>query len=122
MSNRIKCILFLLILIAFAFLIIGVGDIHCVFKSFFHIPCPGCGMTRAFIAIFNMQILDAIYQNLLAIPLAVFLVFSVLCLVRDLIYDTNHYFKNTIHLLTKYSSGMIIAIIVSFLWNVITNK
>jgi hypothetical protein len=37
------------------------GHSTCYFKGFFGIPCPGCGMTRAWISLFNGKILTALY-------------------------------------------------------------
>ena len=31
----------------------------CVFQHFLHIPCPGCGMTRAVAAVFRLDFLQA---------------------------------------------------------------
>lgn len=41
--------------------------IPCVFHEFTGLLCPGCGMTRAFIAISNGNFLQAIYYNFLII-------------------------------------------------------
>ena len=41
--------------------------IPCVFHEFTGLLCPGCGMTRAFIAISNGNFLQAIYYNFLKI-------------------------------------------------------
>ena len=38
-------------------------DISCVFLHFTGIPCPGCGMTRAFISLISMNFLKAIEYN-----------------------------------------------------------
>ena len=34
-------------------------DIPCIFKKFLHIPCPGCGMTRAYIRLMHLDIKGA---------------------------------------------------------------
>ena len=33
--------------------------IYCLFKRFFGIPCPGCGMTRAYLALLRLDIRGA---------------------------------------------------------------
>ncbi len=38
-------------------------NITCVFIEIFGIPCPGCGMTRALRALFNMDFIGAINHN-----------------------------------------------------------
>jgi hypothetical protein len=35
----------------------------CLFQSIFHIPCPGCGMTRAFILLGHFRIQEAFMMN-----------------------------------------------------------
>ena len=44
-------------------------DIKCLFKLLFSIPCPSCGLTRAFKAIINLDFIGAIKYNLLSIPI-----------------------------------------------------
>lgn len=46
---------FYLALVAAAYRL-GVG---CLFRAFLHIPCPGCGMTRALAAVFRGDLLGA---------------------------------------------------------------
>jgi hypothetical protein len=36
----------------------------CLFKSVFHIPCPGCGMTRAFILLGHFRFQEALAINI----------------------------------------------------------
>jgi len=36
----------------------------CLFKSVFHIPCPGCGMTRAFILLGHFRFQEALSMNI----------------------------------------------------------
>jgi len=35
----------------------------CVFKRIFGFPCPGCGMTRAWIALFKGELTQAFYYH-----------------------------------------------------------
>ena len=34
-------------------------DARCIFQSLFNIPCPGCGMTRAYLAVLRMDFKQA---------------------------------------------------------------
>lgn len=36
----------------------------CLFKSTFHVPCPGCGMTRAFILLGHFRFQEALNMNI----------------------------------------------------------
>lgn len=40
----------------------------CHFRSMFHLPCPGCGLTRAFISMGHGRLIDAWYYH----PVGVF--------------------------------------------------
>ena len=37
--------------------------VPCFFLMLFHIPCPGCGITRAFISLLKLNIKDAVFYN-----------------------------------------------------------
>lgn len=37
--------------------------IPCLWKTIFHIECPGCGLTRAFIDILKCNFIDAFNEN-----------------------------------------------------------
>ncbi len=43
--------------------IIFKGHSTCLIKEFIGIPCPTCGMTRAYLAFFRGDILNAFYNN-----------------------------------------------------------
>jgi hypothetical protein len=49
------------------------GHEFCYFKAFFGIPCPGCGLTRAFISFFTGDYSAAFFYHplFLAIPLVI---------------------------------------------------
>ena len=57
------------------------GRTVCPFYNLYHIPCPSCGMTRGFFAIFRLDFIAAFHYNRLAIPLfAALSVYGILCL------------------------------------------
>ena len=82
--NRIKNFIILVILIIFLYTI-SILPVTCFFKSVTGIYCPACGMTRAFRSILNLNFLDAIYFNILSIPLFIFIAYFSFILVIDLI-------------------------------------
>ena len=50
-------------------------SIPCIFKRVLSIPCPGCGMTRAFYAFLEGHFLEAFTDNILFYPFMGFLIF-----------------------------------------------
>lgn len=63
---------------------------QCPFKFVFHIPCPGCGMSRAFIAIIQFRWVDAFNLNILSIPLFIGLAIVTTLLVLDVALSTDY--------------------------------
>lgn len=43
----------------------------CPFYRLFKIPCPGCGLTRGFLALLKLDILKSLSYNVLCIPILV---------------------------------------------------
>ncbi len=62
----------------------------CIFNNLFGIPCPGCGMTRAFISIIKLDFVSAFQYNITSIPLFLgILIYCVLCFM-DFFKKTNY--------------------------------
>jgi hypothetical protein len=36
---------------------------HCLFKTLMHIPCPGCGLTRSFACLLDLDFRGAFYYH-----------------------------------------------------------
>lgn len=61
----------------------------CPIQGLFDIPCPGCGLTRGFIAILNFDFEEAIRYHVLSIPLFLgIFVYAILC-VTDILWNRN---------------------------------
>ena len=50
----------------------------CLFKRFLHIPCPGCGMTRAVVSLIRFDFASACHYHpcVFIMPLVVLLIFA----------------------------------------------
>lgn len=65
----------------------------CISQNLFGIQCPGCGMSRAFLSILQLDFAGACKYNLLSIPLFFgILVYVVLALV-DVVFDKNYVYR-----------------------------
>lgn len=63
MNKRLGIFLLITLYFAVAYALFGYYGITCVFREFLGVPCPGCGMTRALIALVNMDIAKALRYN-----------------------------------------------------------
>lgn len=116
-----KQILFLLIiLLVFGILVVFIFDVDCIFKKIFHIPCPGCGLTRGFKALLKGNILLAFNYNILTIPICIFLLTAVTLLIIDYI-QKEKYLQKFFLILKKNYIFIIIILIISFITNIINN-
>jgi len=58
-------------------------SIPCIFKTITGIPCPGCGVTRAFLLLLQFDILGAITMNIMFLPLILGGGAYLACAVKD---------------------------------------
>ncbi len=63
----VKHIIYILAAIA-AVLFLFVSGIHCFFRFFTGVPCPSCGMTRAFLSLLKLDFYRSFYYHPLLIP------------------------------------------------------
>lgn len=97
-DKLISCLLFALIV-----LIWTIFKFPCVFIGLFNIPCPGCGMTRAFLQFFQFKFVEAFKLN--------FMFWSFPVLVLYYFFD-GKLFKNK-----WLNNGLLISIFVGFFIN-----
>lgn len=94
---------------------------HCPFKKIFKIPCPGCGMTRAMLLIFKGEIINSFHYHILALPLLIFIIFSVICLIREIIQNKIIYLEKVNHIIEKHFILIVVVVLVVWMFNVILN-
>ncbi len=74
-----------IISIILVLLITSVGYIFnfrvCLFYNLFKMPCPACGLTRAFILLFNFKFKKSLSYNILPIFIIIFLILFITDLV-----------------------------------------
>lgn len=71
MIKNIKSKVVLTLLIAVIVLFLYFSGIGCVYRYFFNIPCPGCGMTRAVLCLLKLDFKGAFEYNYMVYSLPV---------------------------------------------------
>jgi len=63
-SSKIILLVLLIVYFFVAYSVMNHYNISCVFKEIFGVPCPGCGMTRAFLSLMKLDIYGAFRHNI----------------------------------------------------------
>ena len=113
--KRLLYIFIIILEIVFYFVIINI-DIPCIFKLIFKIPCPACGLTHAFLSLFNLDIIGAVKYNILIIPIFIFILLINYYLIQDIVLNKNNtiFFINKVF---KYYKIIILLLILSEIYN-----
>lgn len=114
--NRLKNGLILFILISFLCLV-TVMPVNCIFKTVTGINCPACGMTRAFLDIFHFDFLGACYENLLSIPLFIFIILFIIMVSKDFIQNRFSYIPRLLNFFNDHVIFILVLIFISFIFN-----
>jgi len=61
----------------------------CIWKAITNIPCPTCGLTRAFLYLYQLNIISAVKMSILSAPLIIGVVVHLICAFADLIWKTS---------------------------------
>jgi len=110
-------ILFLFQGLILIFLLYLKSNIPCLFKKIFNIPCPACGITRAFKLILNLKIVESFSYNILAFPLLIILIIILIFDIIDIILNKN-FVNKIIKIISKNYYIIIILLILSFIINI----
>lgn len=91
----------------------------CPFKLLTGIPCPGCGMGRATVALFSGDILQSLYYNILCIPVSIVIIISLCWLVYDLTRGQETFFKTIRRpVKLKYQIPVFAILIITWILNI----
>lgn len=96
-------------------------NIPCPFKEFFSIPCPFCRMTRAFMAFLKGNIIQAMYFNILFIPILVIILGGDVILLIEIIKNRSFYFERMIIIFVKYKRTIFLLCLIMLIFSVFIN-
>lgn len=114
-----KVLIFIIVLLIFGIGVVFIFDAHCIFKHTIGLACPGCGLTRGFRALISFDIKDAIYYNILTIPIFLFLCILLFLFLLD-IFKKKDYLKNYLYFFTN--KFVIILIILLLITSMVINN
>ena len=95
----------------------GIIEFNCILKNIFGICCPGCGLTRAYKSILQLELYSAFYYNILGVPL--FIIGFSICigLIIDIIKNKNKTINYILIVLNKYYIYIISFVIFAMIIN-----
>ena len=118
MKKRIINLIILLSGTLFIFIIVtGKFNVECLFKKIFHISCPGCGLTRSFRSVLNLDFINAFKYNILGIPLFILCIIYTILLIKDIITGKDATNGWIIKIFSKYYILIICLFIISMIIN-----
>lgn len=113
-------ILFLYLGLILIFLIYTNNHIPCLLKKTFNIPCPACGLTRAFNALLNLKIIESFSYNILTLAIIIILGVILICTIIDIMYN-KHHLDNIIKKITQNYPIILFLLILSWIINIYRN-
>lgn len=100
----------------------SIGQI-CMFKATTTLPCPSCGSTRSVIAIFQGNLLQALYFNPLGFIIVIGLLILPLWIISDVLLKKDSFFKFYIQfekwvVKKPMAISLITIILLNWVWNI----
>ena len=121
--KRTKINLIIILVLSIYLILVQFFDIRiCLIYNLFHIPCPACGLTRAFGAFLDGDMILSLKYNILLIPIILFFILYFIFSFIDDINNTNkleNFFKRY-----KFIIIPLVVILVLIAWglNLYNNK
>lgn len=108
-SNRFLKFIIFIVETSFAYIALFSNvKLHCIFKAIFHIPCPVCGLTRAFKSIIKLDLIGAYHYNALSVIIFILLLVFNLYLLYDIVMNK----KKTNEFINSLGKNYILIIII----------
>lgn len=110
----------LLLIFGISFIVIvtsGIINFKCIFKALFNISCPGCGLTRSFIAIINLDFYSAFNYNILGIPIFIISITVCTSMIIDIMRNDNRTIIYIFNFFNKYYVVIILLLTISMIIN-----
>lgn len=116
--KRIVNLLILISIFTFVFLMVsGTIQYSCIFKRLFDIRCPGCGLTRSFGCILNLDMVNAIRYNILGIPLFMALIVFSIMFILDIVKNSDRAIKMIMKIFSKYYLVIVLILLITMVIN-----
>ena len=112
--KKIHYIILVFFLIIISIFILNTNIYSCPFKEIFHIPCPGCGLTRAFKSIIQLNIIESL-KYIWCIPILIFLITYIMFITIYIIFDKYIYLEKLYKILNKNLIYIFFLIIISYI-------
>lgn len=74
-------------------------------------------MTRAFHSLLHFNLSNALWQNILCIPVFCGIFAFIICLLKDIILNENKYIEKLLIFLQKYYLIILFSLFISFIFN-----
>lgn len=114
--NHLNAFASVLLAVAAAPLIVRIPHV-CLFRYFLHIPCPGCGVTHALLAIERLDLPGAYRANTGGILVAAFFAFQIVARPVALFADRA---ERTIARLSRFGSTVTVStLVLVWIWRLI---
>ncbi|MGL5636832.1 MAG: DUF2752 domain-containing protein [Bacteroidales bacterium] len=88
---------------------------RCIFQNVTGFPCPSCGSTRAMLELVHGHYLRAFTMNCLCYVQALFLLFSPLLLIFDLIFNTRWVYRIYIWIISQINRRCVAITLISLI-------
>lgn len=91
---------------------------ECLFKKMTSIPCPACGLTRAYLEILKGNIIQSFSYNILAVPLFIGMLISIWLIIEGFFKNQDLFFSKMFSFFQKYDKFILFLLLISWILNI----